>query len=702
MAFVDRVGSSDNGGNILNLENDGEIAMETDDECIKHSEKEEDKSMQEEAEEGELTDHDDGLEEPVFDETRPLERPKFPLSAHVNPSIQGNFAPVGNEKRFENRAGGFVTGVDIFSPEEQEKLTKRAQRFGLDPSQVKPLTQKKLKQLYKSMGVKEGDENIRFDTLHIKGTEEMNSQDVFNYFKDYAPASIEWLSTSSCNVMWLDEISAARALLGLSKRIKNLQGGLPKSSNRSINGSDSDEAMEEAIQKRNGGDIASEDSDGAVSINDVVTEIPPGLWRKGVSHPLSECILLRFATRQDRRINNAARLNNHDFAGYVGLISESRKRRLQESIGGVVFYDTGDEVYRKPTPDDTSNPWSSIAYSWGAFDRNKNKMLGQDSPPKRPTPPPSPVLMSRHHYGRGPPDLGYHDELFTERRRRRAHRNGDRGLSDSDDEDGKSAKRRKVPRFRMHADDEAALVEERLQSRNLESRRHKLQSHGSLSDLRKRLRKEASMLIVKRERSESPEGEESEEEEEEEEEGEEEEEELPDLRVAVAASPPRSRSASPEDSKEDIVKQQGPVKSVLRGARGHVSDDEESKLRSSSSVRKHRSRSKERHHRRRKHKDETTRRRGDRSNERNSRRSAPDEEEGEGSAQEYDSDEVRAQPNAKDLRAKISEKKRRSRDRRDHRRHHHRSGERRSPFRPKSPLRIEIDNDEYYRLIDSD
>lgn len=48
------------------------------------------------------------------------------------------------------------------------------------------------------MGVTPGDQNIRLDALHMRGTEEMNTQDVFSYFKDYAPASIEWLTTYSC------------------------------------------------------------------------------------------------------------------------------------------------------------------------------------------------------------------------------------------------------------------------------------------------------------------------------------------------------------------------------------------------------------------------------------------------------------------------------------------------------------------------
>jgi hypothetical protein len=41
-----------------------------------------------------------------------------------------------------------VTGVDIFAKEEQTKLDERAKRFGLDPSDVKPVTEQQIIQLY--------------------------------------------------------------------------------------------------------------------------------------------------------------------------------------------------------------------------------------------------------------------------------------------------------------------------------------------------------------------------------------------------------------------------------------------------------------------------------------------------------------------------------------------------------------------------
>jgi len=41
-----------------------------------------------------------------------------------------------------------VTGVNIFAKEEQTKLGERAKRFGLDPSDVKPVTEQQIAELY--------------------------------------------------------------------------------------------------------------------------------------------------------------------------------------------------------------------------------------------------------------------------------------------------------------------------------------------------------------------------------------------------------------------------------------------------------------------------------------------------------------------------------------------------------------------------
>lgn len=52
-----------------------------------------------------------------------------------------------------------------------------------------------------SMGIVEDSENtknIRLNVIHMRGTEEMSTKDVFKYFEDYAPASIEWINDVSC------------------------------------------------------------------------------------------------------------------------------------------------------------------------------------------------------------------------------------------------------------------------------------------------------------------------------------------------------------------------------------------------------------------------------------------------------------------------------------------------------------------------
>ncbi|MEE6525148.1 hypothetical protein FKM82_024973 [Ascaphus truei] len=54
------------------------------------------------------------------------------------------------------------------------------------------------------------------DTLYVCGVDDMSTQDIFGFFKRYPPGHIEWLDDSSCNVVWLDEVTATRALLNLS------------------------------------------------------------------------------------------------------------------------------------------------------------------------------------------------------------------------------------------------------------------------------------------------------------------------------------------------------------------------------------------------------------------------------------------------------------------------------------------------------
>ncbi|RUS16410.1 hypothetical protein BC937DRAFT_91248 [Endogone sp. FLAS-F59071] len=38
----------------------------------------------------------------------------------------------------------------------------------------------------------------REDTLHLHGTDDMNTDDVLGYFSEFGPLSVEWINDSSC------------------------------------------------------------------------------------------------------------------------------------------------------------------------------------------------------------------------------------------------------------------------------------------------------------------------------------------------------------------------------------------------------------------------------------------------------------------------------------------------------------------------
>lgn len=81
---------------------------------------------------------------------------------------------------------------------------------------------------------------LRLEALHIMGVDDMSTQDIFGYFKEYPPAHIEWIDDASCerpnvyrktrelprfnhrlrplgNVVWLDDDTSIRALINTSR-----------------------------------------------------------------------------------------------------------------------------------------------------------------------------------------------------------------------------------------------------------------------------------------------------------------------------------------------------------------------------------------------------------------------------------------------------------------------------------------------------
>ena len=42
------------------------------------------------------------------------------------------------------------------------------------------------------------NKNVRLTALHMRGTDDLSTKDIFSYFQDFAPATIEWINDTSC------------------------------------------------------------------------------------------------------------------------------------------------------------------------------------------------------------------------------------------------------------------------------------------------------------------------------------------------------------------------------------------------------------------------------------------------------------------------------------------------------------------------
>lgn len=113
--------------------------------------------------------------------------------------------------------------------------------------------------------------------------------------------------------MWFDNLSAARAMLGLSKKIV---GSIAKYSDRENNDSENKKDSEAIVNVENKStDIEKDENiekkENCINIKDIDCPLPPGIWRKGIDYPNSKGIFLRFATRMDKKQANAEKKSEY-------------------------------------------------------------------------------------------------------------------------------------------------------------------------------------------------------------------------------------------------------------------------------------------------------------------------------------------------------------------------------------------------------
>ncbi|XP_003970824.1 nuclear cap-binding protein subunit 3 [Takifugu rubripes] len=293
-----------------------------------------------ESDSGSESDRDVREAEPMEVEEGELE----PEDISVNRSLK-ELLP-DTSRRYENKAGAFITGIDVNSKEAIEKKEKRARRFHFcaeqSGNQHDVYMDKEL--------MKKAIPRLRLEAVYVMGVDDMSTQEIFRYFKEYPPAHIEWINDTSCNVVWLDDDTSVRALVNSSRVPKAETVTVePAKESQDHEGQRSDdegeegevEEEEESESVKRGSD--EEDSDGEAEqkekkVDDLSAAERESLLRNELRPAIKPFkgnkLFLRFATQDDKKELGAARRSryymkygNPNYGGMKGILTNSWKRR---------------------------------------------------------------------------------------------------------------------------------------------------------------------------------------------------------------------------------------------------------------------------------------------------------------------------------------------------------------------------------------
>uniref|UniRef100_A0A670JRI2 Nuclear cap-binding protein subunit 3 n=1 Tax=Podarcis muralis TaxID=64176 RepID=A0A670JRI2_PODMU len=187
--------------------------------------------------------------------------------------------------------------------------------------------------------VKKAIPKVRLDTIYVCGVDEMSTQDIFAYFKEYPPAHIEWLDDTSCNVVWLDEVTATRALINMSSMPEEEKMKPQENSKKVavVEASKKEKQEESSDDEAEEGEV--EDDHPNETELDTLSQAEEDSLLRNDLRPASKLakgnkLFMRFATRDDKKELGAARRSqyymkygNPNYGGMKGILSNSWKRR---------------------------------------------------------------------------------------------------------------------------------------------------------------------------------------------------------------------------------------------------------------------------------------------------------------------------------------------------------------------------------------
>uniref|UniRef100_A0A2R5LL77 Nuclear cap-binding protein subunit 3 n=1 Tax=Ornithodoros turicata TaxID=34597 RepID=A0A2R5LL77_9ACAR len=216
-----------------------------------------------------------------------------------------------------------------------------------------------LENLYRSLGLhpRRVPAGTRLDTVHVRGVTDMSTEDILDYFKDYNPVSVDWINDYSCNVVWKDEKDAALTLLRISRPVlikgtalkekeavqkPSGKSPLDRPSQESSVAPKPEEIVVMSEDDASDVEVESGNLDGPLEeldISKLDVPVPPGRWRRGISHSKAAVLLMRFSNKYDKKTTGAEKRSeyykkygNPNYGGMTGLISRSRKRRMREQM----------------------------------------------------------------------------------------------------------------------------------------------------------------------------------------------------------------------------------------------------------------------------------------------------------------------------------------------------------------------------------
>uniref|UniRef100_A0A8C6NXQ9 Nuclear cap-binding protein subunit 3 n=1 Tax=Nothobranchius furzeri TaxID=105023 RepID=A0A8C6NXQ9_NOTFU len=221
-------------------------------------------------------------------------------------------------RRYENKAGAFITGIDVNSKEAFERKEKRARRFHFRCEES--VGQRNV--FLDKDAMKKAIFKLRMEAIHVSGVDDMSTQDVFGYFREYPPAHIEWINDTSCNVVWLDDDTCIRALINSS------QMPTPEVVVTETESSEQPGKRNKSVVHYSGfcqvDDLSAAERESLLR-NELRPAIKPFKGNK---------LFLRFATQDDKKELGAARRSryymkygNPNYGGMKGILSNSWKRR---------------------------------------------------------------------------------------------------------------------------------------------------------------------------------------------------------------------------------------------------------------------------------------------------------------------------------------------------------------------------------------